>query len=235
LWRAHSCARKLSKQPSAGIVKIDDASTISDATKDHGSISTESHLVILKERVKYHDIMQFEYEITADDYAAAMQLYHKMTSTSKRLPGGTVWILSGIFLLLVAWNERVPAFSHVLLLFIGVWWIYAGIMMFFPARHYRRFYPPTGLAGEKFIADATDEGLSVKGDAESWQLKWSAVRSKGENERILILAARAGTIFMFGKQYLSGDEQKELRRLTGLSARELPCDLTSNILVRKSR
>jgi hypothetical protein len=168
--------------------------------------------------VKYHDIMQFEYEITADDYVAAQLLYHKLINARKRLPGAAVWILSGVFLLLVAWNERVPAFSHVLLLFIGVWWIYAGAMMFFPARHYRRFYPATGLAGEKFIADVTDEGLSVKGDAESWQFKWTAVRAKGESQRIFIFVIRAGTVFMFGKQYLSDDQQKELRSLSGLTA-----------------
>ena len=66
--------------------------------------------------------------------------------------------------------------------------------MFFPARHYRLFYPATGLAGEKFIADVTDEGLSVKGDAESWQFKWTAVRAKGESQRIFIFVIRAGTV-----------------------------------------
>ena len=160
------------------------------------------------------DIMQFEYEITADDYVAAQMLCHKLTYPRKRIPPGVVWILSGFFLLVVAWSEKVPVFSHALLLFIGIWWIYGGVMTFFPGRYYRRFYVATGLAGEKFMADVTDEGLSIKGNAESWQLKWAAVRSKGENERIFVLCA--GTMFMFGKQYLSPDQQEELRGLSGL-------------------
>lgn len=184
---------------------------------------TESSLVIRRGLGQISNTMQFEYEITADDYVAAQMLCHKLTYPHKRIPPGVVWILSGFFLLVVVWNEKVQVFSHALLLLIGVWWIYGGVITFFPGRHYRKFYAATGLAGEKFMVDATEEGLSVKGNAESWQLKWAAVRSKGEDDHIFVLCA--GTIFMFGKQYLSRDQQEELKiewppKLLGYKRRE---------------
>jgi len=47
--------------------------------------------------------MYFEYEITADDYAAGQVLYQRLKGGRKRLQNAVFWILAGTFFILLAW------------------------------------------------------------------------------------------------------------------------------------
>jgi len=161
--------------------------------------------------------MCFEYEITADGYAAAQSLYYRMCGDRKHIQMQIGWILAGSFFIVVAWNERPFDWAEFLLAAVGAWWIYAGIVnLFLPARHFRRAYAASELAGKKFKVDVNEDGFDVAGDTCSWRVKWQGVRFKGENERVFMFYSY-GTVFMFGKQYLTNEQQRELRSLSGLS------------------
>jgi hypothetical protein len=74
------------------------------------------------------------------------------------------------------------------------------------------------LAGKTFRADLNEDGFDVAGDTCSWRVKWQGVRWNGENERVFMLYSQ-GTVFIFGKQYLTTEQQTELRSLSGLGDR----------------
>jgi len=113
----------------------------------------------------------------------------------------------------------VPSLSSALFLLaaIGAWWIYASVRSLYPARYYRRAYRSFEYAGKSFKASLDDGGFQVEGEFCEWHVKWPGVRLKGEGERVFIFLS-GGTIFIFGKKYLSEGQQRELRRLSGLKA-----------------
>ena len=160
--------------------------------------------------------MQFEYEISADEYSASQALYHKLSAGRWFTGRAVVWVISGAVLLLVAWNEKALGLAPVLLALVGAQWIYCGILALFPGRHFRRQYSSAGLAGNKFRADVKDDGFDVVGELWSWRVRWSGVRLKGEDKRVFMLSSQ-GTIFMFGKKYLTEEQQNELRRLASIN------------------
>lgn len=159
--------------------------------------------------------MHFEYEITADDYAAAQILLNQLGGSRTRIRSAVIWILAGVFLVLVAWNEGVVNWASVLLGGIGAWWIYAAVASLFLARYFRRAYRGAEVAGKRFIADVNEDGFEVKGESCAWRVQWAGVLQKGENRQVFMLYSQ-GTVFMFGKKYLSIEQQQELRRLSGL-------------------
>jgi hypothetical protein len=162
--------------------------------------------------------MNFEYEITVDEYVSSQILCHKLSGGRKRTRSAAVgWILGGVCLILVAWNQGVLNWPTVLLAAVGAWLIYAGVASFFPTCYFRRGYHKTELAGQMFKADVNENGFEVTGDLRRWYVQWPAVRLKGENARVFIFYTPS-TIFMFGKKYLSDEQQKELRKLCGLEA-----------------
>ena len=159
--------------------------------------------------------MEFEYEITADDYAAANVLYHRLTPLRRR----SEWFWAGAILLIVALVEREHGLSPVVLGAIGIWWMWAGLGRIFPRllrRYYRRYYKRVGLAGQKYRATLNEDGFQVVGDYCTWHNRWTDVSPKGEDDRIFMLFAH-GTLFIFAKRYLSDERQKTLRTLAGLS------------------
>jgi hypothetical protein len=160
--------------------------------------------------------MHFEYEITADEYAASQILLSQLGGARTRIRSAVIWILAGVFLILVAWNERVVNWASVLLAAIGAWWIYAAVASLFLARYFRRAYRGAEVAGKRFIADVNEDGFEVKGESCTWRVQWAGVRRKGEDSQVFMLYSQ-GTVFMFGKKYLSTEQQEELRRLSGLS------------------
>ena len=161
--------------------------------------------------------MYFEYEITADEYVASQILFNQLGGVRTRIQSVAVWILAGVFLILVAWNERAIDWATVLLAAIGAWWIYAGVASLFLARHFRRAYRGAEVAGKRFTADVNEDGFEVKGEFCTWRVQWAGVRKKGENSQVFMLYSQ-GTVFMFGKKYLSIEQQQELRRLSGIPA-----------------
>jgi hypothetical protein len=88
--------------------------------------------------------------------------------------------------------------------------------MLFPTRHYRRYYPQSGLAGKKYHAELDETGFSVSGDGCSWRVPWTDALLKGEDDRVFMFSGK-GTIFIFGKQYLTEGQQTEVRQLAAVS------------------
>jgi hypothetical protein len=160
--------------------------------------------------------MHFEYEITADEYVASQILVNQLGGARTRIQSVAIWILAGIFLIFVAWNEGAIKWATILLAAIGAWWIYAGVASLFPARHFRRAYRGAEVAGKRFIADVDEDGFEVKGESCCWRVQWAGVLRKGEDAQVFMLYSQ-GTVFMFGKKYLSIEQQQELRRLSGLA------------------
>ncbi len=143
--------------------------------------------------------MRFEYEITADDYVAGQILYHQRSGGRKHIERAVGWCLVGLFFIVVAWNERALNWAPILLAAVGARWIYAGIANVFPARHFRRFYKGSEMAGKRFRADVGEDGIEVADDVCSRKVRWLGVKLNGENEHIFVFYA-PDTIFMFGKK-----------------------------------
>src|SRR5579863_977601 len=159
--------------------------------------------------------MYLEYEVTADEYVASQLLYCRLSRDRKRFQWVAYCILTGVLFLGVGWSGRLPDWVALLLLIVGAWWIYVGVMNLYPARYLRQTYRSQELAGKKFKADLNENGFEVTGELGSWRGQWPSVKVEGENERVFILYSQ-GSVFVFGKQYLSDEQQQELRRLSGL-------------------
>ena len=162
--------------------------------------------------------MQFEYEITAEDYVACQVLYNKMINDAKRIRERALgWIALGLLLILAASSAPSVNWAPVLLALFGAMWIYGGFRMLFPARYLRGHYPGTKLEGKKFNAVINEEGVQIAGKFAKWDVRWDGVTLKAKNKKVFILHSdAAATIFMFGKQYLSEEQQHEMRRLAAI-------------------
>jgi hypothetical protein len=160
--------------------------------------------------------MQFDYEISSDEYVAAQVLCNKASAMGRFVKPALLWLLLGLFFILTAAFRWVPDWLSILQLLIGAWFIYAGIASLFPARLYRRYYAKSDVAGKRYHAELDENGFSVSGDACSWRVPWAEVRLKGEDRRVFMFKGK-GTIFSFGKKYLTDEQQKEIRRFAEMS------------------
>jgi len=160
--------------------------------------------------------MQFEYEISRDQFVSSQLLYHKLGGGRKLVERRVYWILAGFVLIAVAWSDRSLNWSPLLLALIGIWWTYSVVASLFPVRPFRKAYLKSDLAGKKFKADVGEDGFEVTGDECSWRVRWSGVREKGENDQLFMLHSH-GTLFIFGKEYLNTEQQAQFRRLSGLT------------------
>lgn len=159
----------------------------------------------------------FEYQINVDHFAAAQSLYHKARLGWGRIRQGLAWILIGLFFMLVGCNERPTHWSQVLIAGLGVYWVYCGALrLSLPKWYFRRHYRGSGLSGKTFKTHTDETGFHVDGDAGGWSVKWCGVTLKREDKSVFMLYS-LGTIFIFGKQYLTAEMQDEIRRLSGLS------------------
>jgi hypothetical protein len=129
--------------------------------------------------------MQFDYEITVEEYAAAQVLYYKACAKGQLVRQPLTWGIIGLFFVLMAVLRWDPYGTSFLLLLTGAWLLYGTIAMLFPMRSYRKHYPQAGLAGNKYHAELDSNGLFVNGDGCSWQVPWTGVRIKGEDQRVL--------------------------------------------------
>ncbi len=161
--------------------------------------------------------MEFEYEISADDYAAAALLHHRLGRKRMQAAG---WFFAGASLLAVGLIEQDRGLSPILLAAIGVWFAWVGISWAFPGEGYRRRcrkqYRKLGFEGHKYRATASAEGFEVVGENRTWRNSWSHVSPKGEDERVFMFHS-AGVVFVFAKRYLADEQQRELRTLAGLT------------------
>jgi hypothetical protein len=159
--------------------------------------------------------MQFDYEIPADEYAAAQMLYYRAYGKGKFFKWALGRVLLGLLFVLIAVSLWVVDWGPILLLLTGTWFICGGITSLFPARYFRRAYPESGLAGKKYHAELDENGFSVTGDSCSWSVPWTEVHLKGENKCVFMFNAKA-TVFMFGKQYLTNEQQKNIRQFAAM-------------------
>jgi hypothetical protein len=97
--------------------------------------------------------MHFEYEVTADEFAASQLLYQKLSGGRKRVERVVYSFLAGLIFLGTAWTER----SNDLSPFVGAWLIYSGAVTLFPARHFRRVYQKSEVVGKRFNAEILPE------------------------------------------------------------------------------
>jgi hypothetical protein len=136
--------------------------------------------------------MQFAYEISAVEFAAAQKLYHKLRPGRARANYAFICVVTGLLLIFAAWSDRLLDWPSIFMFAaIGAWWIYSGIVTFFPDRIFRRAYRKSDLAGKKFNANVHEDGLEVVGELCSWRVQWPGIRLKGENERVFMLYSEA--------------------------------------------
>jgi hypothetical protein len=159
-------------------------------------------------------MMQFDYEIPVEEYAAAQMLSLRKHYKGRLIKRALMWVLLGLLFFLVA-VCRAEEFGPLLLLLTGGWFIWCGIISLFPTRYYRRVYATTDLRGKNYHAELDDNGFSVSGDSCSWRVPWTEVHLKGENKKVFIFNAK-GSIFIFGKKYLTDEQQKEVRRFVAM-------------------
>ena len=160
--------------------------------------------------------MHFEYEITEDIYIASQLLNYKLSGGDRRrFLWAAIFILAGPLFLGITWSRQFSDWLGVLLGFMGACCFYIGFRSLFPAAHLRRAYRAAALAGKKYRAEMNEDGFEVNEDLRGWHVRWPGVEVKGENEIVFILRSQ-GTIFMFGKRYLNSEQQRELRKLSGL-------------------
>jgi hypothetical protein len=167
--------------------------------------------------------LHFGYQITPDEYVAAQLLYHKLHGYGRRKVYAAIWIIVGTVFVVMAFNSRPPAWAPFddsgglplfLLAIIGVWWIYAAFRTIFPAGHFRRAYRSFEFPGKSFMADVDETGFKVAGEFQEWRVKWPGVRLRGEDKKVFIFLA-GGTLYIFGKKFLSAEQQQILRILGG--------------------
>jgi len=158
--------------------------------------------------------MYFEYEITEDEYVAAQRLFNQAKVGRGLQVNALIWIFTGLFFVLVAWSERRFGWSVVLLIAAGTLQVLVGFQGFFPARKFRRSYRSSNMAGKKFKAEVNEAGFEVNADLSGYSVKWAGVKFRGEDDRVFMFYS-APVVFIFGKKYLSSDQQTELRRLAG--------------------
>jgi hypothetical protein len=162
--------------------------------------------------------MEFEYEVSADDYAEAVILYHTLSRGRWGAAGG-LFIVGG-FLLTVGLIEREKGLSPLLLVALGAFSIWLGIVSAFPRlssrKKYRKYFREMGIKGKTYLANVNAERLNIAGDDATWSRPWAEVSSKGEDRQLFMFSSR-GTLFIFAKRYLTDEQQQELRSLTGLS------------------
>ncbi len=156
--------------------------------------------------------MNFEYEITIDEYVSAHLLREKLSGRRARIARAACFMVLGLLSIIAAWNGRNFKWMAISLLATSAFWIYAVFVTLHPASHFRRVYRRSGVIGKRFTADVNEDGFDVEGDLRPWHVEWPGAYPKGENESVFAFYS-AGTVFVFGKKYLNGEQQLELRRL----------------------
>jgi hypothetical protein len=162
--------------------------------------------------------MDFEYEVSADDYVDALILYYRVNRRRLGADTGMYFIIAGL-LLSVGLAERERGMSPLLVVAFAALMLWIGIVHVFPRlssrRSYRRNFRELGIEGKKYEANVSEKGLNIAGDDTTWRRQWSDISSKGEDRQLFMLYSR-GTLFIFAKQYLTDDQQRELRTLASL-------------------
>lgn len=160
--------------------------------------------------------MRFDYEVPIEEYAAGQVLHTKAHSKGAFVQQVLLWTSLGVFFILLAGFRFGPDWWRILLVLIAVCFFYLGIKYLFPIRYFRRHYSKSGLAGKHYQAELDETGFLVSGDACNWQVLWPDVQLKGEDNLVFMFTGK-GTIFIFGKKYLTDEQQTAIRRFGKIS------------------
>lgn len=159
--------------------------------------------------------MQFDYEITADEFAAAQVLHHTVYDKSRLVKHSLFWLFLGLFFEFIAVARWTLDWAPILVVLTGAWFIGTGVSRLFPMRYFRRMYPESSFSNNVYHAELNEDGFSVSGDGCTWRVLWTEVSLKGENKRVFIFYAK-GILFIFGKKYVADEQQKEMRRFAAM-------------------
>ena len=163
--------------------------------------------------------MTFQYEIDKDTYVACQILYHKARGDlAKMWKGAAFWSLLGVSMMVVACSAPEMSWVSALLFLNGTVWTYSGLRVCLPNRYFAKHYHGTNLAGKQFTADLNPERLEVTGNHARWGVKWPGVTIKQEDKSAFAFYSdETAVIYMFGKKYLSIEEQQQIRLFAGMS------------------
>lgn len=160
--------------------------------------------------------MQFDYEVPIEEYAAGQVLYAKARSKGVFVQQVLLWTSLAVFFVLLVASRFGADWLRILFLLIAAYFFFFGIRFLFPTRYFRRHYPKSGLAGKNYHAELDEDGFSVIGDACHWRIRWPEVRLKGEDNLVFMFTGK-GTIFIFGKKYLTDEQQRTIRQFSSTS------------------
>ncbi len=77
-------------------------------------------------------------------------------------------------------------------------------------------YRELGLEGKKYHASVNGDGFQVLGEMSSWRIPWGKVSDKNESKLIFLFRSH-GALFIFAKRYLTDEQQRSLRSISGLA------------------
>jgi hypothetical protein len=164
--------------------------------------------------------MQLEYEISEDDYVASQRLFWKLSYGRKRFKNPVSWILIGAFYIAIALERQIFDLVFTLLAGAGAFWIWNSMWILFPESDLRRVYRGLDWVGKRFRAELNAEGFEVVEEFETNRIRWAGLKIKGENEQVVILCQGPGqSLHMFGKKYMTAEQQHEFRKLAGMNAK----------------
>ena len=161
--------------------------------------------------------MRFDYEVPIEEYAAGQVLYiKKARSKGVFVQQALLWISLGVFFVLLVGFRFGAGWLRILFLVIAACFFFIGTRCLFPIHYFRRHYPKSGLVGKKYQAELDEGGFSVIGDACNWRVPWPEVLAKGEDDLVFMFTGK-GTVFIFGKKYLTEEQQETIRRFCNAS------------------
>jgi hypothetical protein len=161
--------------------------------------------------------MQFDYEIPVDEYVAAQALYYEAQAKGRVIKRALGWFLLSLLVIICIVELRSAGnWGSIWRLLTVAWFIYATVANLFPKRQFRGSYLESGLAGKRYHGELNENGFSVSGDSCRWQVLWADVRHKGEDKRVFMFTAK-GTIFIFGKRYLTDEQQQDIRHFSAMT------------------
>jgi hypothetical protein len=160
--------------------------------------------------------MQFEYEISSDDFVAAQLLYRDLSAGVGNTGSAFAWFAFGILLLAGSLIEHRLGARALLLAGSAVCFVFARGSRF-SAGYLRRAYRRKGYAGKRYRADVNEQGFVIASALQSWRVLWAEVEIHGENDKVFIFSS-GSILFIFGKHYISAAQQQVLRAFAGLPA-----------------
>ncbi len=163
--------------------------------------------------------MQFEYEITPNRVLPRPNSCITGRVTRSESGGRSFPYSSELPVLELRGLQAKFGWPEFLLAVTSPLWCYAGVSSLFPGV-FKKYLQTclsriTSACAKGFRAAMNQSGFEVTEDSCSWRVQWPAVTMRSEDVKVFLLCSY-GSMFIFGKRYLTGEQQQELRVLSGL-------------------